>query len=116
TLYELLCELNVVINFAVEENRDGSRFIEYRLVPAFDIDDAESPHAESGRRIEQESIFDRPAMAQTLRHREDNITIRRLFITKDSGNSTHGLCRRENTFGCQVRAVALVFKSVGPFL
>ena len=66
--FERLAQLREIVNFSVENNRDISRFVEYRLVSARQVNDAEAAHPERRRRSHQDPVFIRAAMLQRPHH------------------------------------------------
>ena len=60
--FERLAQLLEIVDFAVENNRDIARFVEYRLVSARQVNDAEAAHPQRRRRSHQEPVFVRAAM------------------------------------------------------
>ena len=65
---EGLAQLPEVVDFTVENDSDISGFIEYGLVAAGKVNDAEAAHSQRRRRGNQEAVFVRAAMPQRLHH------------------------------------------------
>ena len=63
-----VAQLNMIVNFAIENDRDGPILVEHRLLPGRNIDDCQATHAE--RDVGPLPIADviRSAMAQALGH------------------------------------------------
>src|SRR5882724_1500168 len=58
-------ELDVVVNLAVQHNRDRAILVENRLMPALEVNDRETPHSEEGRAAFAKTGIIRPAVPQT---------------------------------------------------
>src|SRR5262249_46222310 len=93
---QLIAELAIVVQLAVKDDRNISRFIPNRLVAAGQVNDAEPPDSQAETRrtrlIQQKSVFVCTSMLEGRGHRADARL--NLFVAvdeRDPANSTHAL-------------------------
>src|SRR5205085_775399 len=67
-LLEVAPQLLVVVDFAVENDPDGSVFVRDRLVAVIEIDDAEAPHANRHAVADVHTLIVRAAMRHDPAH------------------------------------------------
>src|SRR6516165_4568430 len=68
-------QLHVIVDLAVEDDRDGPILVEHRLVARCHVDDREAPHAQRNVRTFPITGSVRAAMTQTLRHQFQRCSI-----------------------------------------
>src|SRR6185436_11738295 len=86
---QIIAETLVIVDFAIEDNPDGSVFIGNRLVAAREINDTETPHSDRAIAIGVEAFIVRTAVDHAITHRlHERLTSGRVK-GKKSCNSTH---------------------------
>src|SRR2546423_10570361 len=61
-------QLLVIINFAVQHDRNCTRTVEHRLMSSHQINDGETPETETQRSRDEITFIVWPAMSQRIRH------------------------------------------------
>src|SRR5207237_4412392 len=88
---ELLTQGEMVINFAIEDDRQGTAFVRDRLMSGGEVDDAQPSHADGYRAVAMEAVIVRPTMGHNPAHfayeRWIGSAITREF--ENSGNPAH---------------------------
>src|SRR2546425_9607313 len=93
-LFELLAQLAIVVDLAVENNPGGAVLIMNRLLSVREIDDREPPHRQSHPIAEIETVIVRTTMTNRLVHAREQLTINRSAVFVNySCNATHDLLR-----------------------
>ena len=92
---ELPAQLLVVVDLAVEDDADRAIFVEHRLLPAGQIDDAEAAHAERHAIRDVDALFIGPAMHHHPAHRANVLLDAGTPVPpNDSCDTTHKLVVR----------------------
>jgi len=93
-------QLAIVVDLTVEDDDFRAVLIEYRLLPAAQVDDTQSSHPEAHSALHEEALLVRAAVlqrrAQALEQcpRDGSIKV----SVDDAGNTTHGwvpLCKSD---------------------
>jgi len=86
-------ELGKVVNFAVENNPDGSVFVKHRLVASSQIDDGKAAHAEARAVFYENAFVIRTAMYDRVAHAVNRGCFNSLASSRayDARDSTHAL-------------------------
>jgi hypothetical protein len=92
--FERLPQRAMVVDFSVEDHRDGAVLVVDGLVPAGDVDDAQAPHADADARRHQHALVVGTTMAYDVAHRLQALPVRRegALARQDVGetrDSTH---------------------------
>ena len=88
--HELLVQLLVVVNLAVEHDADRAVLVEDRLLAAFEVDDAEPAHAERDAVVDVDALFVGTAVHHHAAHRADLVLDDGLIVpADDSGYAAH---------------------------
>src|SRR5437016_1925238 len=67
--FEIGAQLSIVVNFAVEDDRDAVVFVEGRLLAGKQVDYRQPPHAERDSIVDEIAFRIRPAMNHAVTHR-----------------------------------------------
>jgi len=65
---QLAPQLAVIVDLAVEDDDLGPIFVENRLAPAGQVDDAEPPHAQSHGAVHIDALVVRPSVPDGFAH------------------------------------------------
>lgn len=84
-------EVRIVVNFSVEDNQNGLVFIEDRLLPSTEVDDAEPTVPEACVALHEVAVVVWPTVNQNRVHTLNKIAIHGLGSVEinDAANSTH---------------------------
>jgi hypothetical protein len=96
---ELVPQLDVVEDLAVERNPQGAALVGQRLLPHGQVDDREPRVRESGTSVAIEPELVRAAVAQGARHDPELVEIGRRKIRAPihhAGDAAHGLREHED--------------------
>src|SRR5688572_9880579 len=89
--FEVAAQLPVVVDLAVEDDPDRAVLVRDRLLAAFEIDDAEAPHAERDAFADVDAFLIGAAVHDGPAHPADLLLEdRRAVPPHDTGNATHG--------------------------
>ena len=90
-LFQFGAELRKIVDFAIEDDPRAAVFVEYRLVAAGKVDDAEAAHSEPGAIGDVESFVVRTAVDDLLAHvvHQSFCNVALPSCAHHSGNSTH---------------------------
>src|SRR6185295_8485227 len=86
---ELLTQLSIVVDLAVEHDRDLSSLVEYRLLPAGQVDDGEPPHREADAALVQMAIAIGAATTNRGVHALEQAPGKRLPDGDESADAAH---------------------------
>src|SRR6266540_4218574 len=87
---QLLAKLRKVVQFAVQDDLDRPILVAKRLVPASDVDDAQTTRAESDVRRGEQPIVVRASMDHSGAHGQNGRAIARPAVTADNArDATH---------------------------
>ena len=82
----------IVVDLAIEDDDLRAVLVEYRLLPAAQVDDAQSPHPQADRALHVEALFVRAAVlergAQALQQRAGDRMVG--ISMDDAGDAAHG--------------------------
>src|SRR5262245_16345852 len=94
--FECAQPLGEIEEFSVADDGDAAVFVENRLSPVFDADDAEPPMCKPYSRSEEKAAIVRPAMGQRRRHTTHHQAIGLTWISEvdQSGNTAHSFPAR----------------------
>jgi hypothetical protein len=91
TFYQVVMEIEIIVNFSVQHHPHFAVFIRERLMAPGNIDDAESPEAKSDAGRSVDAFVIRAAMNDGLRHSMDGVA--RYFMVliefKKAANAAH---------------------------
>ena len=88
--HQLAMQFLVVVDLAVEDDPHGPVFVEHRLLSAFEIDDAEAPHAERDTVLDVNALLVGAAMHHHSTHRTDLVLEDGLVVpADDSSDAAH---------------------------
>jgi hypothetical protein len=82
-------QLAVVINLAIEHQRQGAVFVVQRLVPAHYVDDRKATMHQPGRTMDNVTKVVRAALGQRCSHGFEQLPIRRVAWVNDTGDAAH---------------------------
>ena len=89
-LLEVVPQLAVVVDLAVEDDPDRAVFVGHRLMPALEVDDAQPAHAERDAVSEIHALIVRAAVHDGRAHVADLVLgYRRAVPADDSSNAAH---------------------------
>jgi hypothetical protein len=89
TRSEVVAQLNVIVNLPIEDERRSAVVGEHRLVPALDIDDAETTHPEARLTLLPLVAVVRTSMLNGREHASHVISV--IARSDDPANPTHVL-------------------------
>src|SRR4051794_24945694 len=91
TSYKLFAKFEMIVNFAIEHNPQRLVFIADRLMSSLQVNNAETPHSQSSRAVEVESLVIRAAMYHHAAHlaHGGSIGVQLFRRSHYSGDSTH---------------------------
>src|SRR5882672_2189646 len=90
--FERAAQLLVIVNLAVEDDRDVVCFVEEGLVAAGKVNDAEAADSKRHGGSDEQSIFIRATMPKRLHHPARNgFGLFGAFNSNDAADSTHGV-------------------------
>src|ERR1700730_3302519 len=104
-LFELVTQFGEVVNLAVIHNPNRLIFVENRLVPTRQVDDAEPAHPQSDAALHEDALVVRATMHDGLTHPMNHglIDCAVGMSLNDSGYAAHGLSFHTH-FGCTFKA------------
>jgi hypothetical protein len=103
-LFQLLSQLDKIIDFPVAHQRDGLVLARNRLIAGFKVDDAQAPDAHPDSRLDVEAVIVRTPMSNDLGHSMNDLRVGSPISMGegDSANTTHDCSRiempRQNSF------------------
>jgi len=90
TRLQTFAQSGMVVDFAVENNPDGTVFVAQGLVPGGQVHNAEAPHANPHRTISVNSLVVRTAMDHGGTHLPERFTLNpRSLELHDPGDAAH---------------------------
>ena len=93
----------VVVDFAVEDHPHRAVFVRHRLMPAVEINDAQTAHAQPHAAVHVEAFVVRPAVRHRAAHgAQFGLDDRGAVPADDSSNATHGQVSSTATGGTAV--------------
>ncbi len=88
--FELLAQLEIVVDLAVKNDPRRAILIVNRLLPALEIDDREAAHCQADGSVDIEAVFVRAAMPDRFIHAGQQRFVNRLaVVSNESNDSTH---------------------------
>jgi hypothetical protein len=92
---KLALQVAIVVNLAVENNRNLTVAAGHWLTPARQIDDRQTPHAERNSIVDQDSLIVGPAMSNHATHAVEHgarfARVTMLISANKSGDATHSI-------------------------
>jgi hypothetical protein len=93
--FEFALQIAIVVNLAVEDNRNLTVAAGHWLTPARQIDDRQTPHAERNSIVDQDSLIVGPAMSNHATHAVEHgarfARVTMLISANKSGDATHSI-------------------------
>ena len=74
-LFQLRAQLEIVVDFAIEDDPRRAICVVNRLLSALEVNDGEPPHRQPDPVLKIKTVFVRPAMAYCLAHARKQATI-----------------------------------------
>src|SRR5579863_943975 len=91
--FEFQSKLTEVVNLPVVDDAEGSIFVEYRLVTAGKVNDAETTYAQPGAIFDENTFIIRPPMNNTLTHPVNPSGLNSVALRVDHPrDSAHVIC------------------------
>ena len=96
--FQILAQLGIIVNFAVEHHPELAVFIRERLMPAGQIDDAQAAETQAQASVDENAFIIRAAMNDGFVHPMDELLRDGLvpLVFENAADSAHGL--RANLF------------------
>src|SRR5439155_17286455 len=88
--FELACQLGVVVDLAVLDDRACAVFVGERLVAALEVDDRESPCSESDAAVDEAPFRVGSAMEERRGHRGEAVAVDGASARGDPADPAHG--------------------------
>src|SRR6185437_3250774 len=96
-LFEFLAQFEIVVDLAVEDDPRAAICVVNWLLAAFEVDDRETTHRETGGTVDVEAVFVRSAVTNGVVHARQQLLVNRLpVVSNDPDNSTHRLLILKN--------------------
>ena len=111
--FENAAQFLVIVNLAVEDDRDVACFVEYGLAPAGKINNTQAAHSKRNRGSDEQPVIIRATMPNGFHHPARNgFGLFGVFNSNDAANSAHPELLYLERLGSSTSTYRMVFKQI----